>query len=661
MGRAQMEIRVGRAGNGTPVFLVHGQNQTFGRVFGATWDNDRALWMYPAFYPASGKVLADLQAVASDVDVVISDVAQRHIEALEEVHRRLVAQTLPTGFEYVTAPYLHQVEGLCHVFYNMRAALFYDPGLGKSKIAIDLIRLLRHTGNTATALVLGPRVTVRNWGRQIDLHSGRQVTWAALVGTPKQKRAILDRAAAEGTDIVLSTYDTARSLVDLLVERLPYSILVCDESHGVKTWQSERTKTTWEIAQKAMRRILMTGSPTEGNPLDLYGPYKILGDCFMPETYWKYKKTFVVTRGPNSPIVVGYKNLDIVNARTTFLSIRRTKEQCLDLPERTFVDIDYTLSRAQTVAYDNIVIDMGIDPAVLAQLGIQIRSGEVGGIPILPHQLSAVEMPHRAAALMKLLQITSGFLIKSEKDPYYCDTVRNGTPCEHRDDCVVRQINPRTPRCLVDQTPWPSTTIVFDENPKLDAIMELLEGILDASTHKVIIWCNFHIEMDLIEERLTQAEIGHVRVDGNTRDTMAAVDAFNDDPAVRVYIGQVTTGLGITLNSATYTIYSSLPYSLNSYSQCLDRNYRIGQDNKVVVNRMIGHGTLELAVAHLLDHKVDVDSMLTNKIECALCPHTVKCLAKGIEPFQMGCIHPKKVDRPVIKAYALPVLPGGNR
>jgi SNF2 family DNA or RNA helicase len=652
-----MEIRVGRAGNGTPVFLVHGQNATYSRVFGATWDASRALWMYPAFFPASSKVIADLQAVASDVDVVISDVAQRHIEALEDVRRRLEALTLPTGFEYVTAPYQHQVEGLCHVFYNMRAALFYDPGLGKSKIAIDLLRLLRHTGNRATALVLGPRVTVRNWGRQIDLHSGRQLTWAALVGTPKQKREIIERAAAEGTDMVLSTYDTARSLVDFLVERLPYGVLVCDESHGVKTWQSERTKTTHEIAQKAMRRILMTGSPTEGNPLDLYGPYKILGDCFMPETYWKYKKTFVVTRGANSPIVVGYKNLDVINARTTFLSIRRTKEQCLDLPTRSFVDVEYTLTRAQTVAYDKIVIDMGIDPEVLGKLGIQIRSGEIGAKPILPHQLSAIEMPHRAAALMKLLQITSGFLIKSEKDPFYCDSARGGLPCEHRDACVARQIQPRTPRCLVDATPWPSTTITFDEHPKLESIMELLDGILETPHHKVIIWCAFHIEMDLIEERLNAEEIGYVRVDGGSRDPMASVDAFNDAPAVRVYIGQVTTGLGITLNSATYMIYSSLPYSLNSYSQCLDRNYRIGQNDKVTVYRMIGQGTLELAVAHLLDHKIDVDSMLTNKIECALCPKNIICLAKGIEPFQLGCIHPKKVDRPVIKAYALPMLP----
>jgi SNF2 family DNA or RNA helicase len=656
-----MEIRVGRAGNGTPVFLVHGQNPTFSRIFGATWDADRALWMYPAFFPASDKVLADFRTVASDVDVAISEVAQRHIDDLEDVRARLQAQRLPADFKFVTEPYQHQIEGLCHVFYNMRAALFYDPGLGKSKVAIDLVRLLRQTGNRTTALVLGPRITVRNWGREIDIHSGHQLSWAALVGTPKQKRDALDRAAAEGTDIVLATYDTARSLVDLLVERLPYGILVCDESHFVKTWQSTRTKTTWEIAQKAARRILMTGSPTEGNPLDLYGPYKILGEAFMPETYWKYKKTFVITRGPNSPIVVGYKNLDIVNARTTFLSIRRTKEQCLDLPERSFVNIDYSLSAAQTKAYDDIVITMGIDPAELAKLGIQIRSGDPTAKAILPAMMSPIEMPHRAAALMKLLQVTSGFLIKSEKDPYFCDTVRGGTACEHRESCVERMILPRTPRCLVDQSPWPSTTITFDDHPKLDAIMELLNNILADSTHKVIIWCSFHIEMDLIEERLAREELGYVRVDGGSRDPMSLVDAFNNDPKVRVYIGQVTTGVGITLNSASYMIYSSLPYSLNAYSQCLDRNYRIGQNNKVTVYRMLGHGTLETAVAHLLDHKVDVDSLLTNKIECALCPHTVSCLAKGVEPFQPGCIHPKSVNRPVVKAYALPVLHGGPK
>ena len=38
----QMELRMGRAGNGTPVFTAAGQAPTFGRVFGAVWDRDRA-------------------------------------------------------------------------------------------------------------------------------------------------------------------------------------------------------------------------------------------------------------------------------------------------------------------------------------------------------------------------------------------------------------------------------------------------------------------------------------------------------------------------------------------------------------------------------------------------------------------------------------------
>jgi len=645
MGKPRMEVRVGNAGNGTPVFLVHGQSRTHERVFGATWDQQRALWMYPAFYPASEKVL--------------SDTAQRHVRDLARVKTNLVDRKLPANFEYVTKPYEHQIDGLCHVYYNIRSALFYDPGLGKSKIAIDLVRLLRAGGRRGPVLVMGPRVTVQNWGREIDRHSGRQLTWIALVGTPAQKRKALERAVAEQIDMVLVTYGTAKRIVDLLVDQLPYEMLVCDESHNVKSWTSDQTKATWEIAQKAQRRLLMTGSPTEGNPLDLYAPYKILGDCFMPENYWRYKKKFVETVSAVSPIVVGYKNLNIVNARTTFLSIRRTKEECLDLPPRTFVDVDYTLSKLQSDTYNQIVLEMGIDPARLADFTNAIRDGAVPALlPTLPPEM---EMPHRAAALIKLLQVTSGFIVKNEKDPFFCDTAENGGPCQYIRNCVADKIKPRTSKCLVDKTPWPSSTTFFDENPKHDAVLELIDNILAAPTAKVIVWCVFHSEMDSIVKRLDAAGIGHVRMDGATKDPMATIDAFNDDPNVRVYVGQVASGVGVNLVSAAYVIYSSLPYELLKYIQSLDRNYRIGQDKPVTVYRMIGRATLEAAVAYLLDHKVDVDSLLTNKIECALCPNSITCLAKGIEPFETGCIHPKRVTRPVIKAHALTVLPGGEQ
>lgn len=658
MAKPRMEVRVGRAGNGTPVFLSHGQSKTHERIFGATWDEQRALWMYPAFFPASEKVLADFDVLSNATEIVLSDPAKQHVLDLATVKSRLLARKLPANFEYVTEPYEHQIDGLCHVYYNIRSALFFDPGLGKSKIAIDLLRLLRLGGNRGPALVIGPRVTVQNWGREIDRHSDRQLTWIALSGTKAQRRKALDRAIAEQIDMVLVTYGTARRIVDLLVNELPYETVICDESHNVKSWTSDQTKATWEIAQKAQRRLLMTGSPTEGNPLDVYGPYKILGDCFMPENYFSYQRKFVEKASAVSPIVVGYKNLNIINERTTFLGIRRTKEECLDLPKRTFIDVDYNLSSLQENTYNQIVIDMGIDPAQLADFANAMRDAPGQARALLPTLPPEMEMPHRAAALIKLLQVTSGFIVKNEKDPFFCDTVNKGGPCEHVVDCVREKIKPRTSKCLIDKTPWPSSTTFFDDNPKHDAIMELIDGIVVTPGAKVIVWCVFHAEMDSIIKRLVTAGIRYVRMDGDTKDPMAVIDEFNDDPDVRVYVGQVASGVGVNLVSAAYVIYSSLPYELLKYVQSLDRNYRIGQNKAVTVYRMIGRSTLEAAVAFLLDHKVDVDSLLTNKIECALCPNSITCIAKGIEPFEPGCIYPKRVTRPVIRAHALTVLRG---
>jgi SNF2 family DNA or RNA helicase len=613
MPRTRMDVRVGLAGNGTPVFLSQGSHPSLGRIFGATWDEGRSLWVYPAFFPAVDLVLSDFKIVGETIDVVMSDAAVKHVDTAKKVRGRLLSRVLPEGFQFATDPYDHQIDGLCHVFYNHRAALFYEQGLGKCKIAIDLIRLLKHTGAAHRALVLGPRVTVQNWGREIDLHSGKQLSWRAIDGTVKQKTRTLEEAAASSTDVTLATYDTARSLVDTLVSSLPYAVLICDESHSIKSWNSQRTHATYEVAQKASRRVLLTGSPTDGNPLHVYGPYKVLGDCFMPEPYHVYKRRHLVTPNPNSHVVLGYKNLDVVNKRTTLLSSRRTKAECLDLPTRTVVETQYALCAAQVAAYNQVVEGLGIDPTSIEGLSEAIASGAPWNRPPpLPVALS-----HMAVGLIKLQQITSGFL-------------------------VVNEVN--------EQFEQVDRLMEFSANPKLDALEELLDGILDDETHKCIVWCVHTHEMNLVCARLTASNMKHVRMDGTTKNPQEVVDEFNDDPSVRVYVGMVSMGVGVTLNAASYVIYHSLPYSLTQYTQSLDRNYRIGQDKRVTVYRLMGLGTLEKVVAYLLDHKIEVDKLLTTKVECAVCPHAVRCAEKKIEPFDEGCIHPRRTKRPVIKA-----------
>lgn len=640
----QVQVRIGHAGNGTPVFLLAGQSLTLGRIFGGVWDAARGLWMYPAFYPALTAVLADFRALAQDVTFTWSEGALAHIGAMAQVQEAVAAHALPAGFDFVTPPYQHQLDGLCHIYHYLRAALYYEQGLGKSKIAIDLLRLLRQQGEATTTLILGPKVTIQNWGREVDLHAGRQLTWTAITGTAAKKKALLHNAATAPTDIYLATYDTVRTLATEIQACLPYTTLICDEAHNVKSWDSARTQATWEVAQKAKRRVVMTGSPTQGSPLDLYGIYKILGDCFMPEPYWKFKKTYLQYASANSHVVTGYKHLDVLNRRTLFLSTRRTKAECLDLPARTLVDVEYTLSKLQRNIHNQLVTEMRLDPTLLAlQLGLTTPTQR------LPPE---ARMPHRAATLSKLLQVASGFLIKNEGDPSFCDQVEVGG-CRHLDSCVQQRIRPRTPACLVAPVPVPNTVTFFDENPKLEALAELLEGIVQDPTHKVIIWCTFRHELTQVATLLRDRNWQYVQVDGDTKDVQQAIDAFNNLAAVQVYVAQASTGVGITLNAAAYMIYFSLPFSLTIYTQSLDRNYRIGQDKAVTVYRLLGQGTPEPAIARLLDNKIDVDRLLTTKIDCLVCPNSLPCATDSVEPFDAACIHPRSVLRPVIKAHVM--------
>lgn len=637
-------VRMGKAGNGVPVFVIAGTEKALERPFGAQRDNERHVWMYPAYYPTAKKVLADFEVIKHQVTVEYSPTVVEYIKHLDIVEKRYLANELPEGFQYITTPFAHQIQGLSHVFHFLRSALFYAPGLGKSKIAVDLLRLLHFQGQAEPAIVMGPLVTVKNWGKEIDRHSGRTLRWGAVLGTKTQKKAVIARAAAGEFDALLVTYDTARNFVDQLVETVPYKTVVCDESHLIKEYTSARTKAAHEIGQKAVRKVLMTGTPTLGSPLDLYGQFKFLGDCYMPESYFAYKQKFIDKPDPRSHVVIGYKNLHILNARTRFLSIRKTKEECLDLPPQTFVDVEYELSKHQAAIYNQLVNTLQLD------LGLLLM--QLGGLAddIVPPEMQA---PNVGAMLNKLLQISSGFLIKNNMVAGLCDQVEPGG-CVNLPRCVAANIRPYTRACVVAPEVIPNTVTRFDDNPKLDALVELLSNTLGDPANKVIVWAYYHDEMDLVEDRLRQEGYRYVRVDGTTGARIQGLaDQFNEDPAIQVYLAQISTGVGITLNAAAYMVYFALTYSLGAYLQSLDRNYRIGQTKNVTVYRLLGKQTIEASIARLLDNKVDIDQVLTQKLSCVVCPKALKCIANDVSLFGPGCIYKKNMGRPVVKALCI--------
>ena len=125
---------------GTPVFTAFSTDMRFAKVYGATRLGDDPLWYYPAFYPVYKHVLRDFRVL--EVPLVLSETVEKVVAQLDQYAERIEKRLLPTGFEFKTTPYDHQLEGLTHVLYNFRAALFYACGLGKTKIVVDWQRAI---------------------------------------------------------------------------------------------------------------------------------------------------------------------------------------------------------------------------------------------------------------------------------------------------------------------------------------------------------------------------------------------------------------------------------------------------------------------------------------------------------------------------------------
>lgn len=613
--------------HGTPIFVIprpeHVHSQEVKRILGATYDKASGVWLFPAYYPFIFDVLHDFDVVFGAGCVQFTPEANNEISANRMVEAELAQTPFPevyrSDFRFITEPRTYQRQGLAYMLRVPRCGVFYDMGLGKTKMIIDF---LRH--EKQKALVLAPLVAVRMWPDQAREHGGDELRVLCFLGkSAEQRRGVLENLA--GVDVLVAGYDSAKRYADEIMEAFPYTIIVADESHNLRSHDSDRTKATLRLASKAHRRVIMSGTPSLGNPMHLYGQMRFLAH-FFPGDFWHFRQNYTVRAKRNPRILVGFKNLSLLNEKIHRVCIRKMKEDCEDLPERTIIDVPFEVSAEQRKMYNELVVEACTE----------LEEGKI------------YEAPHAAAVLQKLLQILSGFFIVPP--PNICDG------CAHLEECVPNKIQPYTKRCYVQSTPLPQAVKRLEKNSKLDALGELLDSILVEERNKVIIWGFFTAELDIVAEYLEKNDIRYVRVDGTNSETAPQVaKAFNADPDIRVYLAQIATGVSLTLNSAAYTIYYGLTYKLDEYLQSMDRNLRLGQDKAVFVYRLIASRSVLEFVADALAQKVDIAAALANTINCVLCRHAKErdCLAKGILPFGSGCVHKDRVNRVVTRPELL--------
>ncbi|MDK2126475.1 DEAD/DEAH box helicase [Parachitinimonas caeni] len=164
------------------------------------------------------------------------------------------------------------------------------------------------------------------------------------------------------------------------------------------------------------------------------------------------------------------------------------------------------------------------------------------------------------------------------------------------------------------------------EQEKLPWVRERI-GLLGADD-KLIVFCEFKQSVREVVAHCEQLGIECVSLTGedSTRQRQAAIDRFQQDPAVRVFVGTtMAAGTGITLTAANYVCFASLPWTPGLLEQAEDRAFRLGQLRLVIVQIPLLAGTIDQQLWELLLHKktvasevIEPEKVLLGVLEAAL-------------------------------------------
>jgi SNF2 family DNA or RNA helicase len=267
--------------------------------------------------------------------------AQR--EQLAEFRRVEPAQE-PRGFRGELRPYQREGLGWLEFLERQRlgGCLADDMGLGKTVQVLAWLQARRVRGSRGKpTLIVAPKSLTHNWISEAKRFAPQLATFE-YAGTDRDR----SRHALERAELIVTTYGTVRSDVDLLRE-IEFAVVVLDESQAIKN-ESSRTARAVRLL-RAEHRLALSGTPIENHIGELWSLFEFLNPGMLGRSS-AFRELALAPEGG----AVGDTRAAIATAVRPFL-LRRTKEQVLrDLPERVEQLVECDMEPGQRREYDEL-------------------------------------------------------------------------------------------------------------------------------------------------------------------------------------------------------------------------------------------------------------------------------------------------------------------
>ena len=460
------------------------------------------------------------------------------------------------NYKFKSKPFAHQSKALEMSWDKEVFAYFMEMGTGKSKVLIDNIAMLFNAGKINGALIVAPKGVYKNWfDSEIPNHMPDYVEkkvglWRTDPNAKDLKPLFSTGAELHILIMNVEAFSTKKG-VDFAKKFLSChnTIIGIDESTTIKNPQAKRTRAIVELGTKSKYRRILTGSPVTKSPLDLFAQCYFLHPYLLGhESYYTFKVRYAVTKqinvsGRTIQIVVGYRNLGELSEKLKPFSYRVLKDDCLDLPKKTYTKRIIELTDEQKKVYKT-----------MKQQAIAFLNGKM------------ITTATVITQMMRLHQITCAHF---KSDDGTIQTIKN-----NRIDQLMEVLEEMEGKAVI----W--------AHYRYD-----IESIVEAVSKKY-------------GENSVVTYYGDTSTDDRQKAIKKIQDPKSP---VRFIVGTPQTGgYGITLTGASTMIYYSNGYDLEKRQQSEARIDRIGQEKPMTYVDIIAEGTVDEKIVQSLRKKVNI-------------------------------------------------------
>ncbi|KAI0249494.1 SNF2 family N-terminal domain-containing protein [Lactifluus subvellereus] len=441
-----------------------------------------------------------------------------------------------------------QIDGfnwLCDNWWNHQPCILADEmGLGKTVQIVTFLGNIIKAFDAAPALVVVPHSTITNWAREF-------ASWAPGIrvvpfyGEAKSREVIRRYELTHPTKIqgttgakfhvLVTTYDTITSKdFNTAIKNIPrWEVLVVDEGQRLKNDHGLLFKKLTEL--NVSHRIIMTGTPLNNNIRELFNLMNFLD----PNEWGDLEQLEKEHQELTEDLVKELHN----RLRPYFL--RRLKGQVLQLPPKNEVIVPVSLTPLQKEVYKSV---LGKNIEILKTLTSKSNDSK--------NSTKKVRMGSMNNILMDLRKcIQHPYLVSPDIEP--------------------KGLNPHE-----------AHSRLVAGSTKLRLLQALLPK-LRSRGHRVLLFSQFVIALDIIEDFLEGEGAKYLRLDGNTKQSerQKGMDEFNR-PGSDVFIYLLSTragGVGINLWSADTVIIFDPDFNPH---QSTERIFQTGK-KKLVLDHVI--------------------------------------------------------------------------